>query len=146
LPFLILGLATSAVLAQAHEPIASITNATWNQYRDQYQQSPICSKDEITLWTCETNKRVFSLCSSRVVTRTTGYLQYSDANGDASLEFTNNGYNYSLVDPLRGSSSIAVSTPGSSGKTTEIACGGNQTLQVNYTMRPMYDSGIWAGN
>jgi len=152
--------------------LPSITDATLAQYRDMYQQSPLCTKAEITLWSCETRKRIFSLCSSPVVTRTTGYLQYrasnggkvtfaypaiktpprglfkynSFGNGDASIEFTNNGYHYSLVDPLRNKSSIVVSAPGAAGKETEIACGPNQTLQVNYTMRLMYDSGLWEGD
>ncbi len=170
--FLVLGLTTSTVLAQAHAPVPSITDATLEQYRDMYPQSPLCTKAEITLWTCETRKGVFSLCSSPVVTRTTGYLQYrassagkltfaypaiktpplgsfkynSSGNGNASIEFTNNGYHYSLVDPLRDRSSIVVSAPGASGKETEIACGPNQTLQVNYTMRLMYESGLWKGD
>jgi hypothetical protein len=169
--FVALGLTTSTVFAQTHTPLPSIATATFDQYHGEYQESPLCAKDEITLWTCQANKRVFSLCSSRVATRTTGYLQYrasnagkvtfsypalkapplhafqyhSFANGDASVEFSNDGYNYSLIDPLRGNSSILVSVPGASRKTTEIACGGNQTLQVNYTMRLMYDFGVWAG-
>ena len=158
------------MLAQAHTPVASITQATLDQYRDQYGQSPICTKDELTLWSCETGKRVFSLCSSQTATRTTGYLQYrassagkvtftypatkvpplglfkydSYPNGNASIEFTNKGYHYSLVDQLRDRSSIVVSTPGASEKETEITCGPNQTLQVNYTMRLMHDFGVWA--
>lgn len=134
-----------------------------------YQKSPLCNKDEITLWSCETGKRVYSLCSSHVVNRTSGYIQYrasdrgkvvftyptekrqplglfryfSAANGDASIEFTSNGYGYTLSDPLRDRSSIFVTAP--SGKQTEIRCGGNQTLQINYTMRLMYDSGVWEG-
>ena len=170
--FLVLALTTSTVLAQPHVPVTSITGATLDQYRDMYQQSPLCTKAEITLWTCESRKRVFSLCSSPVVTRTTGYLQYRASNagkptfaypaiktpplglfkyhafgnGNASIEFTNNGYHYSLGDPLRDKSSIVVSAPGVSGKETEIACGANQTLQVNYTMRLMYDAGVWEGD
>lgn len=170
--FLVLGLTTLTALAQAHVPVPSITDATLDQYRDMYQQSPLCTKAEITLWSCETKKRVFSLCSSPVVTRTTGYMQYrasnagqltfaypaiktpplglfkynSFGNGNASIEFTNNGYHYSLDDPLRDTSSIVVSAPGGSGKDTEIACGPNQTLQGNYTMRLMYDSGVWKGD
>lgn len=170
--FLVLALTTSTVLAQANKPAASITEAALDQYRGNYLESPLCSKDEITLWTCETNKRIFSLCSSPVASRTTGYLQYrasnhgkvkfaypavkapplglfkynSFANGDASVEFTNNGFNYSLLDPLRGEASILVLAPGASGKATEIACGVNQTLQVNYTMRLMYDFGLWEGD
>lgn len=163
---------TSTVLVQARTPVPSIMSATLDKYRSEYQQSPLCSKDEITLWSCKTTKRAFSLCSSQVGTRTTGYLQYrvanagkvtftyprmkapprgffkyqSFTNGGASVEFTNNGYNYELIDPLRGNSFILVSTPGSSAKTTEITCVGNQTLQVNYTMRLMYDFGVWSGD
>jgi len=169
---LVLGLTSSTVLAQAHTPVSSITQASLDQYRDQYHQSPVCTKDELTLWSCETNKRVFSLCSSQTATRTKGYLQYrastagkvtftypatkvsplglfkyeSYPNGNASIEFTNNGYHYSLMDPLRDRSSIVVTAPGASGKETEIACGPNQTLQGNYTMRLMHDFGIWTDN
>lgn len=165
----ILGLNTSIVLAQSDTPVPSITSATLSQYRGEYQQSPLCSKDEITLWSCEANKHVFSLCSSQVASRTTGYLQYRAAsagnmeftypavktpplglfkynsfvNGDASIEFTNGEYHYSLIDPLRERSYILVLKPGSSTKNTEIACGPNRTLQVNYTMRLMYDFGLW---
>ena len=160
---------TSTVGAQDHKPVSSITTATLDEYRDQYQRSPLCSKNEITLWTCEKNRRLFSLCSSTAATRTTGYLQYraSDAgkvtfvypatkappsglfqynsfgNGNASVEFTNKGYNYTLMDPLRDHSSILVSASGSPTKATEIVCGSNQSLQGNYTMRLMYDFGIW---
>ena len=166
-----LALAAAPALAQEHAPVSSITNATWAQYSDQYQQSPLCSKDEITLWSCETGKRIYSLCSSHTVTRTSGYIQYrasargkvvftypterkppldsfmynSFGNGNASVGFTSNGYGYTLFDPLREDSSIRISAPAPSGKQTEIRCGGNQTLQVNYTMRLMYDSGVWAG-
>jgi len=165
--FLALGLSASTALAQA--PVSSITQATLEQYRDQYGQSPVCAKEEITLWSCTTKRREFALCSSPTVTRTTGYLQYrvADAgklsfaypekkepplgkftynsypNGDASIEFTNKGYRYSLVDPLREQSVIFVAAPGPSGKETKITCGPNQTLQVNYTMRLMHDAGLW---
>jgi hypothetical protein len=165
-----IALATAPVLSQERTPVSSITNATWAQYSGEYQQSPLCSKKEITLWSCKTGKRVYSLCSSQTVTRTSGYIQYrasssgkvvltyptdrkpplgsfiynSFANGDASIEFKNNGYEYTLVDPIRKASSINVSAPIASDKQTTINCGGNQTLQVNYTMRLMYDSGVWA--
>ena len=137
-----------------------------------YQQSPLCNKDELTLWSCKTGKHIYSLCSSHVVTRTSGYIQYraskhgkvvftyptvkrpplglfvyySYGNGNASVEFTSNGYGYTLSDPLRDKSSIFVTAPAPSRKQTEIRCGGNQTLQINYTMRLMYDSGVWESN
>ena len=173
-PLLSLVLALTALTAPAQERplLPSITDATWREHRDYYPKSPACAANEITLWTCETHKRVFSLCSSQVLNRASGYMQYralsggkvvftypavkkpplgsfkfnSSPTGNASVEFTNNGYHYRLYDRLRGNSSIFVSEPGPSGKTTEIECGSNQTLQVNYTLRLMYDSGIWEGD
>ena len=162
-------LATVPASAQERGTVANIAKAALEEYRDQYQQSPLCVSDEVTLWTCESKNRVFSLCSSPVVTRKSGYMQYrasksgkvvleypsvkrpplgsftynSFGNGNASVEFLNKGYRYSLVDPLRSYSMISVSGPMPSEKTTEIKCGGNQTLQLNYTMRLMYDSGLW---
>lgn len=170
--FAVLALAAAPVLSQEHAPVSTITNATWAQYRDMYPQSPLCAKDEVTLWSCEAGRRVYSLCSSRAVTRTSGYMQYrasqrgkvvfvypdekrpplgafvynASGNGDASVEFTNKGYAYVLSDPLRGASSIHVTAPAPSGKQTEIGCGANQTLQINYTMRLMYDAGVWTGD
>ena len=174
-PLLLLSLALAASIARAeHTPDRNIDAATWSQYQDQYQQSPICTKDEITLWTCETyHKQVFSLCSSRVITRTSGYIQYrashagkltfvypkvkkppfglftfdSYRNGNASMSFSNNGYQYSLNDPILAESSISVSDPSSSKKDMEIECSsGNQTLQLNYTLRLLIDSGLWSGD
>ena len=170
--FLAIDLCAATVAAQANAPVASIANATLDSYRGEYQHSALCTKDEITLWRCEKNQREFALCAAPVVTRSTGYLQYrasnagkltffypatkkpplgsftyqTSANGDAAVEFSNEGYRYSLVDPLRQGSAVVVSAPGASGKTTRIGCGGNQTLQVNYTMRLMFDSGVWDGN
>ena len=165
--FTALVVAAPLVLSQETGPVDSIREATWEAYSHEYPGSPLCAKDEITLWSCSAGKREYSLCSSRVVNRTEGYMQYraakagktvftypaakrppagaftytSYANGNASVEFVNEGYHYTLADPLRSESSILVEAP--SGKTTEVTCGGNQTLQVNYTMRLMYDAGVW---
>jgi hypothetical protein len=172
-PFLLslaFGLDGSSTVARAGTPIASIATATYDQYRDQYTPSPLCSGDEVTLWRCETGRKAFALCSSKAATRTTGYLEYragsagkvtfaypatrqppaglfkytSYGNGNAAVEFTNDGYAYTLMDPLRDRSSIEVQAPGPAGKRTTIACAANQTLQVNYTMRLMHDFGIRA--
>lgn len=162
-----LALVAPYALPQQSGPAVNIQGATWQEYSHNYPVSPLCAEDEISLWSCSTGKRNYSLCSSREVTRTQGYLQYlvskagkteftypptkrppagiftyhSYPNGNASIEFVNNGYRYRLLDPLRSDSSISVVSP--SGESTEIACSGNQTLQINYTMRLMYDSGIW---
>ena len=174
-PMLLAGLVLIApgTFAQDRVPASTITSATWATYSGYYGRSALCGDDEITLWTCERRKRTYSLCASRVVTRNAGYIQYraaeraritfahpssrkpplgsfayhSAANGDASIEFERGGFRYSLLDPLRGNSSIRVTAPGDEGATTEITCNsGNQTLQVNYTMRLMYDAGVWTGH
>jgi hypothetical protein len=166
----LLALTSMSALGEAHTPVDSITTATWEQYHAEYWPSSLCGEDELTLWSCEAGKRVYALCSSRIVTRTSGYLQYrasrhgkleftypkqkkpplgsftyqSFGNGNASIEFSNGGYQYTLFDPLREASSILVTPPSGQGKQIEIACDGNQTLQLNYTMRLMYDAGIWS--
>jgi hypothetical protein len=168
---LVFGLAAVPARAHGDAPVGSIATATLDRYRDLYPHSRSCARDELTLWRCETKKREFALCASAAVTRTTGYLQYraseggkpvfaypaarrpplglfkyvSYGSGDASIEFTNAGYVYVLADPLRDRSSITVTAPGAQGKATTIACGPNQTLQVNYTMRLMHDAGIRDG-
>ena len=156
-------------LSPKTKPVPAIAQADWEAYRDDYQQSQLCDQYEATLWSCEADNRVFSLCSSPVVNSTSGYMQYrasrngqvefvyppekrpplgffnyyAAGNGDASIEFSNDGYEYRLLDPLRTYSSISVTGPPPVGRSSEIECDGNQTLQLNYTMRLMYDSGLW---
>lgn len=169
LSFLLLVSVQAATAASGDAAVSNISTATLDQYRDQYGHSPLCIGDEITLWSCETKTRVFSLCSSPSAARGTGYLQYrassagkltlvypatktapaglftynSYGNGNASVEFSNLGYHYNLFDDLRGKSTIVVTAPGASAKSTEISCGPNQTLQGNYTMRLMGDFGLY---
>ena len=161
--------ATGAAAAAGETTVSNISTATLDQYRDQYGHSPLCTGDEIALWSCETKTRVFSLCSSPSAARGTGYLQYrassagkltlvypatktapaglfkysSYGNGNASVEFSNLGYHYNLFDDLRGKSTIVVTAPGASARSTEISCGPNQTLQGNYTMRLMGEFGLY---
>jgi hypothetical protein len=72
-----------------------------------------------------------------------GLFEYNlSGNGDAYVEFTNNGYHYILIDPLRSTPVIRVLPPGASGKETEITCGPNHSLQINFTMRLMSDFGL----
>ncbi|MCC4589382.1 hypothetical protein LL962_20160 [Xanthomonas sp. NCPPB 1067] len=49
-----------------------------------------------------------------------------------------------MFDPLGSGSSILFSRLGTSDKGKEIACGANQTRQLNYTKRLMYDLGVRA--
>lgn len=156
---------------QDRRPISSISDAAWEEYKDIYSSSPLCSKEEITLWSCKASRKTYVLCSSMHISKVSGYIQYkvakngktifsfpgskippfglfsyqSSANGDASLEFSNGGYDYSLIDPLRGRSLISVVPKKSPNRLSQISCNeANQTLQVNYTMRLMFDAGIWS--
>lgn len=153
-------------------PISSISEASWEEYKDMYSSSPLCNKEEITLWSCKTSRKTYALCSSMQISKKSGYIQYkvakngntifafpsskippfglfsyqTSANGDAFLEFSNGGYDYSLIDPLRGRSLISVTPKKSPNLLSQISCNdANQTLQVNYTMRLMFDAGIWLG-
>jgi hypothetical protein len=152
-------------------PGSNIVDANWEEYKYMYTSSPLCSEEEITLWSCETSGKIYSLCSSTHISRKEGYIQYrvsrngniiftfpnsktppfglfsyhSSSNGDAYINFSNGGYDYNLGDPLRGNSVIFVSSKKSPNHSSEIQCNsGNQTLQVNYTMRLMFDAGIWS--
>jgi hypothetical protein len=54
--FLVLGWASSPTVAQEHTSVSSISQATLDQYREMYSDSPLCTNDDITLWTCTNNK------------------------------------------------------------------------------------------
>ena len=145
----------------------TIRKARLEDHLPLYTRSPLCEPNELTLWSCSIKKREYALCSSRAVSRSAGYFQYRASrsgktvfvyptarqspaasfvyqafpNGNASVEFVNDGYRYRLLDPLRDDSSILVTS--SKGQSSETACGGNQTLQLNYTMRLMHEAGVW---
>jgi hypothetical protein len=166
------GYAVAQKNMQTHKtPFPSITNAKWSDFKDMYDKSTLCSENEITLWTCKTSSKIYSLCSSKQMTKNSGYLQYRASKaghlvfvfpaskmppihkflyvtsmaGDASLHFSNGGYKYTLIDPLRGHSLIDI-TGKSLQHGVEVTCKNeNQTLQLNYTMKLMYDAGIWQG-
>jgi len=162
-------LAPSALLAK---PVDNITQAKWADYKDMYYSNGVCTAQEVPLWSCQTQRKVFALCSSITVNQHQGYLQYravqngkvifqypatkrppqglftyvSAGNGDAQLWFSNGHYRYTLNDPLRGLSSIDVAAQPPKKGGAFISCqNSNQTLQVNYSMKLMYDAGMWDG-
>ena len=165
-------LAATAPPAASREPGPGslIRSATWEDHSEYYPRSPLCESDEVTLWSCQADDQEHALCSSREMTSigAHGYMQYralrggstvvvhpeakqppaglfafrASSNGDAAVEFMRGDSRYVLVDALRGESAVLVDPP--DGPTTRIACGSNQTLQVNYTLRLMHEAGIWA--
>jgi hypothetical protein len=151
-------------------PASNITDATWEEYKDMYTSSPLCSKEEITLWSCETSTKIHSLCSSTHITRKAGYIQYrvskngqtiftfpnsktlpfglfsynTTANGSPYIVFSNGGYEYRLIDQV-DRSEILVTQKKSPHPSSQISCNkGNQTFEVNYTERLIFDAGIWS--
>jgi len=36
----------------------------------------LCSKEEATVWSCQIRKKIYSVCASKNLAETTGYLQY----------------------------------------------------------------------
>jgi hypothetical protein len=93
-----------------------------------YSHSPLCSRSDITRWTCTNKKRTFSLCSSQTASRTTGYLQPRVERWKTDIFVSR-----SKSPAPRSTSVIRVSPPGASGKETEITCDPNQRLQINFT-------------
>jgi hypothetical protein len=83
-----------------------------------YSDSPLCSRSEITRWTCTNKQRTFSLCSSQTASRTTGYLQPRVERWKTDIFVSR-----SKSPAPRSTSVIRVSPPGASGQETEITCG-----------------------
>lgn len=166
---IIIALAPGAHAGEHARAVDHIANAQWQDYQDMYPASALCEAGEITLWTCDANAKRYSLCSSQEVTADAGYIQYRAGNeegatflfpenrrhprgffaqrnspsGDAFVTFRNGGYRYTLIDRLRGTSSILVSDEAGSAGGAEIACSNsNQSLQLNYTLRMMRQAGL----
>lgn len=165
----LLAVITPPAASQEPTPGSLIRSTTWEDHSQYYPPSPLCESDEVTLWSCQADDQEHALCSSRGSARVGdhGYMQYrasrggstmvvhpeekrppagvfafmAYSNGDAAVEFMRGESRYTLVDALRGDSAVVVEP--SDGPATRIACGSNQTLQVNYTLRLMYESGIW---
>ena len=100
-------------------------------------QGNLCTKDESMVWSCSTKEKIYSLCASRNLSATAGYLQYRAGKGvkpefafpdslqhpkghfllrlerrGASLKFMNADYEYWIYEPLAGSTTIDVSKGG----------------------------------
>ena len=162
-----------ALLAHASEGATEISpniaNASWEDFKEMYPISALCEVDEITLWTCDDDEKTYSLCSSIEITEDVGYIQYRvgteqgvnlvfpehqhhprgifrqslSPSGDVRITFRNSGHSYTLVDRLRGTSSIEVLPESESEGIAGVSCHNeNQSLQLNYTLKLVYQAGI----
>ncbi|MFD0949955.1 hypothetical protein ACFQ0F_06060 [Paraperlucidibaca wandonensis] len=127
--------------------------------------SSLCGKEENAVWSCQTGKKIYSLCASMPVTETTGYVQYRAGTKDkitfnfpathqhpkgnfeygllpqgAFLTFNNGGYEYRINEPLIGQPIIIVS-----GKdNTILQCNDStQSLTNNATIDLFRSAGVF---
>jgi len=131
-------------------------------------QGSLCTKDEVTEWSCNSGRKVYSLCASRDLGPTTGTLQYRAGKKDgkpefaypepaahprghftlqivsrgATLSFSNKGYDYYVYEPLAGQTVIDV---GKGNKPlASISCGqGAETLTLTETQNRYKAPGVF---
>lgn len=131
-------------------------------------QPSLCTKDEVTEWSCTAGRKVYSLCASRDLGPTSGTLQYragkkgskpelafpdpathpkghfvlNIVSRGATLSFSNKGYTYYVYEPLAGQTVIDVSkgdTPIGS-----ITCGNaTDTLTLTSTQNRFKTLGVF---
>lgn len=96
-------------------------------------QPTLCTKGEVTAWSCVAKGKVYSVCASPDLSATSGYMQYRAGKNakvefafpkpqqhprsyfqlrlaprGASLGFENEGYAYSVYEPLAGPTEITI--------------------------------------
>lgn len=127
----------------------------------------LCTKEEVTEWSCAARGKVYSLCASADRSPATSYMQYRVGKNNklefsfpeprehpkghfllrlaprgASLSFTNNGYEYLVYEPLAGPTTINVSKD----QTTvgSVSCGSaTDTLTLTETQNRFKLLGIY---
>lgn len=128
----------------------------------------LCQSGEQTVWSCQAHGKVYSVCASKVLTATTGFMQYragTPAKVDfrypakrvhpmgkfqysllargASLEFKNGGYDYYLGEALIGGDNIQVSK--AEHEFPAIQCeASTESLTLTTTMGLMKSAGIYS--
>jgi hypothetical protein len=120
--------------------------------------SSLCEKTENIVWSCEFKKKVYSICSSKVLTESNGYLQYRAGTAKniefkypellqypkdkfqygllahgAMLIFKNGSYSYQISEPLIGQPEISVEKDGN-GSSYFQCKNSTQSLTKNETM------------
>lgn len=118
----------------------------------------LCKKSETVVWSCQFKSKVYSICSSKDLTETKGYLQYRAGNPKeiefkypamlqhpkglfeygllphgAQLSFKNGHYNYVISEDLIGQPNISTSKNDNYLSTIECAQS-TQSLTNNSTI------------
>lgn len=127
----------------------------------------LCATSENTVWSCQTAKKTYSLCASKDLAKTKGYLQYragtekkiefkfptalirpqgqfesSDSStGNVFLEFSTGGYTYTIAEDKYGDAAIYV-TKASKTVATIFCSDSTGTLGNNSTQDLFKSAGI----
>ena len=127
----------------------------------------LCESKENNLWSCQSGAKIYSVCASKDLADTLGYLQYragttkgSDFRFPASLlhpkgrfefnllargvslTFSNGGYDYTVIEDIKGKTEIVVEK--SSRMLTTIHCRDSTgTLADNSTIDLFKSAGIF---
>lgn len=129
-------------------PSAGVPTAEWHE-------PTLCAPQENVVWSCRTKKKIVSVCASRKITASEGYMQYRigkpgalemsypDApthprgkfrytlyiQGNQSLEFDKGGFHYSVVEDLRSDEDGVIVTKNDV-DVAHITCNGGGGIEI----------------
>lgn len=128
----------------------------------------LCEQTERTIWSGTSGKKIFSLCASKDLSMTAGYMQYragtsgnidfkypstltepqghftlSESAHSVEVDFSNSGYSYSIVEQADGSETdINVTTPTNPIAKTIALTQASNTLATNSTLNIFQKLGL----
>jgi len=129
-------------------------------------QTSLCQSDEQDVWSCSTARKTYSICASRDLDGSSGYMQYRVGKPSAiefsfpedlkhprgvfefsvlakgvSLAFENKGFEYGVYESVMGGATIVVSQKGR--ELSTIQCDtSTETLTLTTTINQMKAVGI----
>jgi hypothetical protein len=141
---------TTAPEPPASPPAPKAAPFDMSKPKSGFADKTLCTPEEFMVWACEAGRRLVSICASRDLSPTAGYVQYriglpgaleleypaqrvhprghfavtTFGSGDQNVKFSNGGYDYEVVEILRsGDDGIEVSKDGQ--KVSRITCNGD---------------------
>lgn len=131
-------------------------------------QPGLCTPGEVTEWSCTAKRKTYSLCASKDLGATTGYMQYRAGKASKTefvfperlehpkgnfrlvlqakgvmLNFSNAGYEYAIHEPLAGSTHIDV-VDSRGARVADVMClSATETLTLTTTMQRFERLGIY---
>lgn len=129
-------------------PTAGVPAAEWHE-------QTLCAPEENVVWSCRAKKKTISVCASRKITGSEGYIQYRIGRpgalemrypetlahprgqfryslyiqGNQSLEFSRGGYDYSIFEDLRSDEDGIIVTKNDV-QVARITCNGGGFIEL----------------